>query len=78
MKNILYLLLFISASAWSHDYTFKDKYGRVVGYADIDSGRLIIKNKYGRIKDVLLTDEPCDNLTIKDKYGKVRGYIDKD
>ena len=49
MKKYIWLLLIIPLNAISHDYEFKNKYGEVTSYADVDCDQIVIKDKYGKI-----------------------------
>ena len=63
--TIILLIIFTSIT-FAHDGKIKDKYGRVIGYADQDDDSVIIKDVYGRkmyeIEDYEITDEYGDKV----------------
>lgn len=71
MKNLIYALIIFPVIAFSHDYEFTDKYGRITGYGDIEGDKIVIKDKYGRKNSYIEDDE------VQDVFGNTTSYIKK-
>ena len=69
MKYLILLLL--ANNAVAYDYTIKDKYGRVVSYANQKDNKIQEYDKFGR------TTTTIEDNRVKDRYGRTKFYIEK-
>lgn len=72
MKYLLIALLLISTGAQAQQMVYKDRSGRIIGYADRYGSQTVLKNNSGQIIGYM--NDYGNQTVYKNRSGEIVGY----